>query len=53
MPSFTKDDAWDKLINLGVSDQTLGIITAINGYSMSTMEDVLYAHTGYNSFTQV
>ena len=53
MPSFTKDDAWDKLIRLGVSDQTLGIISAINGYSMKTMEDVLYAHTGYNSFTQV
>ena len=53
MSSFTKDDAWDKLISLGVSDQTLGIITAINGYSMQTMEDVLYAHTGYNSFTQV
>lgn len=53
MSSFTKDDAWDKLISLGVSDQTLGIITAINGYSMSTMEDVLYAHTGYRSFSQV
>ena len=53
MPPFTKDDAWDKLLHLGVSEQTLGIITAINGYSMSTMEDVLYVHTGYNSFTQV
>lgn len=53
MPPFTKDDAWDKLIRLGVSDQTLGIISAINGYSMKTMEDVLYAHTGYRSFTQV
>lgn len=53
MPPFTKDDAWDKLIRLGVSDQTLGIISAINGYTMETMESVLYAHTGYNSFAQV
>lgn len=53
MSAFTKDDAWDKLISLGVSEQTLVIITEINGYSMKTMEDVLYAHAGYNSFTQV
>lgn len=53
MPAFTTDDAWDKLIRLGVSEQTLQIVTSINGFTMQTLEDVLYAHTGYNSFTQV
>ena len=53
MPPFTIEKAWDKLLRLGVNDQTLQIVTRINGYSMETMESVLYAHTGYNCFTQV
>lgn len=53
MPAFTIDQAWEKLLRLGVNEQTLQIVTAINGYTMKTMEDVLDAHTGYKSFTQV
>jgi hypothetical protein len=44
---------WDELINQGVSEQTLQIVTSINGYSKQTMLDVLYAHTGLNSFDQI
>ena len=44
---------WDTLKLLGVSEQTLHIITSINGYTLKTLEDVLYAHTGYTSFDQV
>ena len=44
---------WDRLIDLGVSKQTLQIVASINGYSTQTMEDVLYAHTGYRSFDQL
>ena len=47
------DTAWDYLIRLGVSEQTLQIVSAINGYSMGTMLDVLYAHTGYRNFDQL
>lgn len=47
------DDMWDKLEDLGVSTETLQIITSINGYSKQTMEDVLYAHSGYRSFDQL
>lgn len=48
-----KDTLWDQLIDLGVSEQTLRIVTSINGYSVSTLEDILYAHSGYNSFDQL
>lgn len=44
---------WDKLEELGVSEQTLQIVTSINGYNRETMDDVLYAHTGLRSFDQI
>lgn len=47
------DKAWDTLTMLGVHEQTLQIVTNINGYTMETLEDVLYAHTGYRSFDQL
>lgn len=48
-----KNTAWDTLMEFGVSEQTLQIVTSINGYSMDTLNDILYAHTGYRSFEQV
>jgi len=48
-----KAKAWDTLINLGVSERTLQIVTSINGYSLETLKDVLYAHTGFNNFDQL
>lgn len=48
-----KTQAWDALLAMGVSEQTLQIVTSINGYTLSTMEDILYAHTGYRNFDQV
>ena len=47
------NEMWDKLEELGVSSQTLQIVTSINGFNRETLEDVLYAHTGYNSFDQL
>lgn len=49
----TNDAMWDTLVDMGVSEQTLRIVTAINGYTAETLEDVLYAHTGYRSFDQL
>lgn len=49
----TTEDMWDQLIELGVSEQTLQIVTSINGYRGEVLEDVLYAHTGYRSFDQL
>ena len=51
--TLTKDEMWDSLIEQGVTERTLQIVTAINGYSTETMVDVLYAATGYRSFDQL
>lgn len=54
MKEFTIEQAWDYLIdNCNVSEDTLKIVTSINGYNLDTLQDVLYAVTGYRSFEQV
>lgn len=47
------NEMWDRLLELGVSEQTLQIVTSLNGFSDETMLDVLFVHTGYRSFDQV
>ncbi len=50
---MNKNEAWDCLIErVGLSEETLRIVTKINGWSLETMESVLYAVTGYRSFDQ-
>jgi hypothetical protein len=44
---------WDKLIELGISEDTLQIITNINGYNEDTLNDILYAKFGYRSIEQM
>lgn len=44
---------WNYLELIGVSEQTLHIVTDIIGYSEETMDKILYAYTGYNSFEQL
>lgn len=48
-----KNEMWDKLLELGVSEQTLQIVTDINGYSEETLLDILFAATGYRNFEQL
>lgn len=44
---------WDLLVNYElVSEESLKLVTCINGYSLETMERVLYASTGYHSHEQ-
>lgn len=47
------NEKWDLLVEMGVSEETLDIITSINGYNLQTLEDVLYAKFGYRSFEQL
>lgn len=47
------NEKWDILVEMGVSEETLDIITSINGYNLQTLEDVLYAKFGYRSFEQL
>lgn len=51
---MTTDEAWDYLNEVvGISEQTLKIVTTLCGYSMDTMESILYADTGYRTFDQI
>lgn len=50
---MTLQQMWEKLEELGVSEQTLQIVTDINGYNEESMLDILYAHKGYRDFDQL
>ena len=50
---MTIDEMWDFLLDRDLaSEQTLQVVTAINGYSTESMQDILYAVTGYRHFEQ-
>ena len=46
-------EAWDKLLDMGTSEEALQLVSKINGYTLETMESVLYAVYGYRSFDQL
>lgn len=46
------EQMWDALLEMGVSEDTLQIVTSGWGYSRDTLETVLYVHTGYRTFEQ-
>ena len=46
-------ELYNKILDYNiVSEETLRIITDINGYSIETLNDVIYAATGYRSIEQ-
>ena len=50
----TIDEVWDLLIEYGVATQEeLELITCINGYNIDTLNDVIYARTGYRNIEQI
>ena len=46
------NEMWDTLLEIGVSEQTLQVVTNINGYNEQSMKDILYVVTGYRDFDQ-
>lgn len=45
---------WDWLIDMGIAThEELRLITDINGYCIETLNDVLYARTGYRDREQM
>lgn len=44
---------WDLLLKMGVSEQTLQIVSAIEGYDYDTFCNILYVVAGYNDFSQL
>lgn len=52
--NMNKEQMWSYLEEVvGVSEETLQVVTNINGYSEETMCDILYAVTGYRNFEQL
>lgn len=50
---MTETEMWDYLNdNCGVSEETLQVVTNLNGYRTDVLEDVLYVTTGYRTFDQ-
>ena len=48
---MTLDEMWDCLnVEYDVSEQTLQVVTAINGYNEDTMCDILYSVAGLRDF---
>lgn len=41
------------LTNEIASEETLAVITSINGYNIDTLNDVLYCQSGYHNFEQL
>lgn len=50
---LTMDEMYDKLIEQGVSEQTINIVTDIIGWNPDSMLKILDAATGYKSFDQL
>lgn len=51
---MNKDEIWDKIVEYGfATDEELNLVTAINGYSVETLNDVIYARTGYHDWNQM
>lgn len=49
---MNKEQLWDSLINNGIATESeLRLVTCINGYSVETLNDVLYARTGERSWS--
>jgi len=49
-----KDKIWDYIVETGIAtDEELKLVTCINGYNEETLNDVIYARTGYRSMEQL
>jgi len=48
------NEVWDYIIDSGIAtEETLQVITNINGYSEETLNDVIYCVTGYRNIEQL
>ena len=48
------EEYWQYLINSGIAtEQELQLVTYIIGYSVETLDKVLYVRTGYRSIEQL
>ena len=53
MENLTFEKAYDILLELGVSEQTIDTVCNINGHTIEQLENILYATHGYRCFSQL
>ena len=54
MKEYTKEEIWDYLLECGyATEDELQLVTNINGWSVESMESVIYAKTGYRNLDQL
>jgi len=47
-------ETWDRLVDAGYfTDKELELVTYINGYTIETLNDCIYARFGYRSLEQM
>lgn len=45
---------WETLVDMGIAtDEELQLVTSINGYSIETLNEVIYVRTGYHDMEQL
>lgn len=53
MPKYEENEVWDLIIeNTIATEEELQLVTDIVGYSLYTLNDVIYARTGYRDIEQ-
>jgi len=49
-----KSENWDYLVESGIATEgELQLVTNINGYTIETLNDIIYAKTAYRSIEQL
>ena len=49
-----RDELWDYLIETGIAtEDELLLVTSITGFSLDSLESVLYSRTAYRSLEQI
>ena len=48
------EDVWGLLVDMEIAtDEELQLVTSINGYNIDTLNDIIYARTGYHDIEQL
>ena len=54
MSDKKRDELWDYLLETQLAtEEELQLVTSINGFSLETLESVLYVRTAYRSLDQI
>ena len=49
-----KSEVWEYLSDYGIATESeLRLVTNINGYTIETLNDIIYAKTGYRDIEQL